>query len=68
MNVDIVPRLRELAEPLGAKAGAAMDGLETTLEAMRHKGNRQLLIENFLMTLLPAVSPPGTRAPAPGRG
>ena len=68
VNVDIVPRLRELAEPLGAKAGAAMDGLETTLEAMRHKGNRQLLIENFLMTLLPAVSPPGTRAPAPGRG
>ncbi len=53
VNVDIVPRLRDVAGVLQGKAGTALEALESTLESIRHKGNRQLLIENFLMDLLP---------------
>jgi len=68
VNVDVVEQLRDLAAPLEAKAGATLDALETTLEGIRHKGNRQLLIENFLMALLPAAAPSGPRAPTPVLG
>ena len=71
VNIDVVPHLRDLAVPLEARAGTALDALETTLEAIRHKGNRQLLIENFLMGLLPAAAagaPPGPRGPTFVRG
>ena len=68
VNVDVVEQLRDLAAPLEAKAGATLDALETTLEGIRHKGNRQLLIENFLMALLPAAASSGPRAPTPVLG
>ena len=71
INVDIVGRLRDLAEPLESRAGPALDELEAIQEAIRHRGNRQLLIENFLMRLLPDARPapsPAPRAPGLGRG
>ena len=40
--------------------GNALEALESTLESIRHKGNRQLLIENFLMELLPDRQAPAT--------
>jgi DNA polymerase III subunit delta' len=64
INVDVAPRLHDLTLRLKAKAGVALDELETTLESIRHKGNRQLLIENFLMNLLPEA--PGGAPFAPG--
>jgi hypothetical protein len=62
--VDIVPRLREVAGGLQGRAGTALEALESTLESIRHKGNRQLLIENFLMDLLPGR--PATATPQSG--
>jgi DNA polymerase-3 subunit delta' len=53
VNVDIAPRLRDRAARLEGRAGAALDDLETTIESIRHKGNRQLLVENFLIGLVP---------------
>ena len=64
VNVDIVPRLREVAGGLQGRAGTALEALESTLESIRHKGNRQLLIENFLMDLLP--DRPATATPQSG--
>ncbi len=60
VNVDIVPQLREVAGGLRGKTGNALEALESTLESIRHKGNRQLLIENFLMQLLPDRQAPAT--------
>jgi DNA polymerase-3 subunit delta' len=71
VNVDIVPRLRDLAGPLEPRAGDALARLESTLDAIRHRGNRQLLIEDFFMTLLPPPAvgaPAGARGPGLGRG
>jgi DNA polymerase III subunit delta' len=71
VNVDIVPRLREVAGSLQGKVGTALDALESTLESIRHRGNRQLLIENFLMNLLPdrpATATPASRSLAVPRG
>jgi DNA polymerase III subunit delta' len=70
VNVDIVPRLKDVAGALQGKAGNAIESLESTLESIRHKGNRQLLIENFLMDLLPDRPPGATtpRSPAVLRG
>lgn len=53
INVDIAARLRHLATRIGDRSGAALEELETTIESIRHKGNRQLLLENFLIGLLP---------------
>ncbi len=63
INVDIAPQLREMSGRLGARgfdAPAALSALESTLESIRHKGNRQLLVENYFLDLLPpAASPAG---------
>ncbi len=63
INVDIAPRLRELAARIGDRSGAALEELEATLESIRHKGNRQLLLENFLIGLLPGAARPAPGAP-----
>jgi DNA polymerase-3 subunit delta' len=69
VNVDIVKHLRDLVVPLEAKAGTVLEEMETTLEAIRHRGNRQLLIENLFMDLLPAPVPVATSGPRGlGRG
>ena len=64
INVDIADRLRDLAGRLGPRSGAALEDLETTVESIRHKGNRQLLVENFLMGLLPDGGGSAPGAPA----
>ena len=64
INVDIADRLRDLAGRLGPRSGAALEDLETTVESIRHKGNRQLLVENFLMGLLPDGGDSAPGAPA----
>jgi len=64
INVDIAVRLRDLAARLDGRAGAALEDLEATVESIRHKGNRQLLVENFLMGLLPDGGAPAPGAPA----
>ena len=63
IHVDLAPGLRPLAARLAGRAGAALGDLETTLEAIQRKGNRQLLVENFLMGLLPEGAAP-SREPA----
>jgi len=71
VNVDIVPRVRDLARSLGTRAGAVLETLESTQESIRHKGNRQLLVENLLMDLLPespVPARPPSRGPAAPRG
>jgi len=65
VNVDIVPRVRDLARGLGPRAGAVLETLESAQESIRHKGNRQLLVENLLMEILP--DPPAPARP-PSRG
>lgn len=64
INVDVVPRLRDLAPRLKTRAGTVLDDLETVQESIHHKINRQLLIENFLMDLLPEA--PGAVPSGPG--
>jgi len=58
INVDIAPGLRGLAARLAGRAVAALESLETTLDSIQRKGNRQLLVENFLMGLVPENAGP----------
>jgi DNA polymerase-3 subunit delta' len=55
VNFDLAPRLTDLATRLGPRGPDLVQDLERTLEAIRRKGNRQLLVEDFLMRLLPGV-------------
>jgi DNA polymerase-3 subunit delta' len=59
VNVDIAPDLRDRAAHFEGRAGDALESLEITIESIRQKGNRQLLVENFLMDLVPEA--PGPR-------
>ena len=52
IHLDLVPRLQNLAVRSGIGPGA-LEELESTIVGIRHKGNRQLLVENFLLSLLP---------------
>jgi DNA polymerase-3 subunit delta' len=61
INVDLAPHLPALAARLAARAPQAIEDLETTLEAIRRKGNRQLLLENFFLELLPPAAAPPAR-------
>ena len=63
IHVDIATGLRPLAARLAGRAGAVLGDLETTMESIQRKGNRQLLVENFLMGLLPEGAAPA-RDPA----
>jgi DNA polymerase-3 subunit delta' len=62
IHLDLVDRLRRLAERAALGPGA-VDDLEATIDAIRRKGNRQLLVENYLMGLLPG--PRAATAPLP---
>lgn len=58
VNVDIAEGLRDRAAHFEGRAGDALESLEITIESIRQKGNRQLLVENFLMGLIPEVPGP----------
>ncbi|MBI4169027.1 MAG: AAA family ATPase [Acidobacteria bacterium] len=58
INYDLAPRLADLAARLGPRGPDLIQGLERTLEAIRRKGNRQLLVEDFFMGLLPGAALP----------
>ena len=51
---DIGERLMELARCLGPAGPSAVDDFDAAIESIRRKGNRQLLIENALLGLLPS--------------
>lgn len=58
IHVDIASGLRPLAARLAGRAGTALEDLETALDSIQRKGNRQLLVENFLIGLVPESAPP----------
>ncbi len=60
IHIDLAARLAGLAGRLGPLAPQAVEDLDTTLHAIRRRGHRQLLLENFFLGLLP-------RPPAPSR-
>ena len=66
IHVDIGPRLETLAghSPAGDRLTdpATLEALESTLGGLRRRGNRQLLLENFLLGLLPQPARPGRPA------
>ncbi|HEX9427484.1 MAG TPA: hypothetical protein VGA64_06820 [Candidatus Polarisedimenticolia bacterium] len=64
VHVDLPSRLAPLAERLGEAGPAAVVHLETTIEAIRRKGNRQMLIENLFLGLLPAAGAAAPRGAA----
>jgi hypothetical protein len=39
----------------------AIEGLESVLNGLRHRGNRQLLVENFFLRLTPPDRPSAAR-------
>ncbi|MCZ6696149.1 MAG: hypothetical protein O7A63_06365, partial [Acidobacteria bacterium] len=60
IHLDLAARLAGLAGRLGALAPQAVEEMDTTLYAIRRRGHRQLLLENFFLGLLPrspAASP-----------
>jgi DNA polymerase-3 subunit delta' len=63
IHVDLLPRLRALAGLLDPEAPRCIRDLDRTLDAIRHRGNRQLLVENFLLDLVPR-SAPSSRHPS----
>ncbi|HXH28097.1 MAG TPA: hypothetical protein VNL37_03565, partial [Candidatus Polarisedimenticolia bacterium] len=66
INVDIAPHLLELAPAAGDRLLDGIGDLERTLEGIRRRGNRQLLLEGLLLGLIPAAggSVPRPRPPA----
>ena len=60
IHLDLAARLAGLAGRLGPLAPQAVEDLDATLHAIRRRGHRQLLLENFFLGLLPrspAASP-----------
>ena len=64
IHVDCAGRLAALAHHLGADGPRAVDELERAIAAIRRKGNRQLLLENVLLDLVPGAAPPAPAGPA----
>ncbi|HEU4400824.1 MAG TPA: hypothetical protein VFT43_01845 [Candidatus Polarisedimenticolia bacterium] len=62
VNLDLAGRLLGLTSRIKGGGPAAVEDLEATIDAIRRKGNRQLLVENFLMSLLPSAI--SARSPA----
>ncbi len=58
IHIDLAARLAGLAGQLGPLAPQAVEDLDTTLHAIRRRGHRQLLLENFFLGLLPRSSAP----------
>jgi DNA polymerase III subunit delta' len=65
VNVDIAPRLLELAAGAGDRLPGAIGELEGTLEGIRRRGNRQLLLEGFFLGLLPGAGAAASRPRPP---
>jgi DNA polymerase-3 subunit delta' len=64
MNLDLAPRLEALARHAPPRGPQPLLALEEAIEGIRRKGNRQLLVENALLGLVPAAraarpAPPG---------
>jgi DNA polymerase-3 subunit delta' len=57
VHLDLAARLGELAPRLGERGPAAIDRIERVLESIRHRGNRQLLVEDLLLELVPQGPP-----------
>jgi DNA polymerase-3 subunit delta' len=57
VNPDLAARLRELVSDAGERTPTLVQELESSIEGIRRKGNRQLLVENFLLGM---VAPGGT--------
>ncbi|HYV86611.1 MAG TPA: DNA polymerase III subunit delta' [Patescibacteria group bacterium] len=57
IHADILPRLQTLPVSDADGGTAPLAALETALEGVRRKGNRQLLIENAFLELLAAGGP-----------
>ena len=53
VNHDLAPRLRRLSPCAAGRAPYLIEALESTIDGIRRKGNRQLLVENFFLALLP---------------
>jgi len=64
INLDLASRLAELAERFAARAPEAIEDLEAAIDAIRRKGNRQLLVEDVLLGLLPDPAGPPSRPAA----
>src|SRR5204863_4408572 len=58
IHADILPRLMSLPVSDAEGGTAPLTALETALEGVRRKGNRQLLIENAFLDLLGTAAPP----------
>ena len=52
-HVDLRDRLMRLAPALGGRGPDLVAALDSTLQGLRRHGNRQLLVETFLLDLLP---------------
>ncbi len=64
MNLDLASRLEALARRTPPGGPQALLALEEAIEGIRRKGNRQLLVENALLGLVPAAR--ATRPARPG--
>jgi DNA polymerase-3 subunit delta' len=64
INIDLAPRLEALARLPALRGPQALLDLEETIDGIRRKGNRQLLVENALLGLVP--TPHATRPARPG--
>ena len=64
LNIDLLPRLRELAPRVNPEAPRLVDHLDATFDGIRHRGNRQMLVENFLLDLLPGAAAVASRHPS----
>ena len=58
VNLDLASRLAELADRFAARAPEAIENLEAAIDAIRRKGNRQLLVEDVFLGLLPDPAGP----------
>jgi len=56
-HVDLTPRLAGLAGRLGDRGPDLVASLESVRQGIRHHGNRQLLVENLFLDLLPIAAP-----------
>ena len=58
VNLDLASRLAELADRFAARAPEAIENLEAAIDAIRRKGNRQLLVEDVFLGLMPDPAGP----------
>jgi DNA polymerase-3 subunit delta' len=61
VNADLTDRLRRAAPLAGERLPDLVDRLDATLSGVRRMGNRQLLVENFLIEVAPPAGIPAPR-------